>query len=285
MGGAALSQVHLDRVGVPAAIGSHHYEVECEAPDNALLGEDQPNPARLLADQTCVAGVGREATALVLLAGLPSEQLIVRREELDHPGRSDAHLNAGAAEVAADDALLHDASVLLELGEEGSGVDGLTVERHARDSLLEHRLLRGCPRRGEAAQVDERVSLPADAVVELEQRLFDLGSSSSHPLQRPHSAGAACDVFLPQRMPHTSSGEEPAPPALGAEVTMARIGSVHGNPQHERQIALERRRDVWDQMAALRPHDQSADAGEQTRAVEQLGGQRPPRAVPDRDEE
>ena len=108
---AALPQVDLDGVGPPLAPArARDDEVEGEAPEHPLAGEPCADLLGVAADLDRVAGVGREPAADVRLPARAAQELVVRREDLDLAERRHAQLDAGAAELVADEPLLDDAA-------------------------------------------------------------------------------------------------------------------------------------------------------------------------------
>ena len=161
-----LSSIAYARPGA-GGIPDHH-EVDGEAPEDAL-----PRPAARrsaiagLADQARVRRIGRERAAEVALAARAAEELIVGRQQLDAAVRARPQLHAGAEQLLADDPLLDDAAVALELGDVRVERHVLRLELHRPDALA-----RSPPRRsgsgsvGDAVEVDQRVAGARDALVE-----------------------------------------------------------------------------------------------------------------------
>ena len=85
-------------------------------------------------------------------------------------------------------------------------------------------------------------------------------------------------------MLHPALGEEAAAARLGAEREEFRIRAVHGDAEREREVSLELRRVVRDEVSAIRIGNQLANASQDSRSLEQLLGQRLQRAVERRDE-
>ena len=99
-----------------------------------------------------------------------AEHLVVRRHDVDLARRADAELDARAAEVRADDALLDDAALALERVEVLVDIllEILELERPAQVAV-EGRI-----------DVDERVAEAAHAAVELEHGPAELRPHGPH---------------------------------------------------------------------------------------------------------
>ena len=100
---AALAQVQLDRVRLPAAVGAGGEKVDGEPAENASPGERLADLHRLLRNLARILVARREDGPEKELAARAAEQLIVGRELLDLPHRRRAHLYARAADLRADD--------------------------------------------------------------------------------------------------------------------------------------------------------------------------------------
>ena len=126
MGGAALAEVELDRVCGPVAGGiPDDDEVDREPTEHAFPRKAFADRHGRLADQSRVGRVSGKQAAQIALAAGSTEQLIMRRQQFDPAAREHPQLHAGAEELLADDPLLDDAAILLELCD-------IRIERHIR---------------------------------------------------------------------------------------------------------------------------------------------------------
>ena len=277
---AALAQVELDGVGIPAAtVAAHGDEVDRRAADHARGGQAPSDLLGQLGDLPRVGGLGREAAAEVALAAGATEQLVVGRDDLDLSGRADLQLRARAADLGADDPLLDDPAVRGEAAEVAIETDALGLERHAGDPVGDGGALGADAGHREAAEVDDRVALARDALVELHDQLLDLRLAGPKAGDRVDRRRHAVDVLDAQRVGDAGGGEELATPALGPQMGVARIGSVHRDAELERDVALEGRRRVGHEVTAPRIGDRATDLAQQQRTLEQLLAQRAARRV------
>ena len=77
----ALSQIHLDGVGLPSfLVGTDDDEIDREAAEDPFLGKPSPDLLGFAGDHGCVFRIGREPAAKIALSAGPAEQLIVRRQ-------------------------------------------------------------------------------------------------------------------------------------------------------------------------------------------------------------
>jgi hypothetical protein len=247
VGRAAFAQVDLDRIRGPDAVRrAHHHKVHGEAPEHALAREPRAELARLATDQRRIGRVGREAAAEVELAGRPAEQLVVRRQQLHVAERRDAQLHARAADLLADDALLDDPAALLELGGVALQGDVRCLEAHLLHARGERAGLTGRARGRQALEVDHRVALARDRLVQLDHRLADArprlaqaGQRLDHRLDRPQ-------VLAADRVGHADLGEQAPAAGLGAEREEPGVGAEERNAQSQREVALQERHVVSD---------------------------------------
>ena len=85
-------------------------EVDREAADDPVRGEDGPDPHSGLVDLHPVVVVGREEAAEVDLTARTAEELVVRRDRDDRAVRVDPQLDARRLLLRPLDPLLHDAA-------------------------------------------------------------------------------------------------------------------------------------------------------------------------------
>src|SRR5207244_5697004 len=100
-------------------------------------GEPAADLRRLSRDRGRVFRVGGKAAAHVALPRGPSQDLIVRRKELDVSERGHAQLDARAAQVRADDPLLDDAAALPEARGIGLVAQARKLETHPAQALAD----------------------------------------------------------------------------------------------------------------------------------------------------
>ena len=136
----------------------------------------------------------------------------------------------------------------------------------------------------QAAQIDQRVALTGDALVELDD---DLGRGRPLLAHRHHGVGDLVEVvqvLVPERMTNSLLGEQAAAAGLRPEVHESGVGTVHRDPERHGEVTLELRRVVGDEVAERPVRDQAGDAAEEPGPFEQLLTERPGRAVADGDE-
>src|SRR4051812_13935577 len=275
MRGAALAQVELDRVRAPRAVGvADHDEVDGEAAQDAGPRQMLADLGRLLGDRAGIAEVGREAAAEVGLAARAAQELIVRGQELDVAQRRDAQLHARAPHLQAVHALLDDPAVLRQPAEIPVEPDVGLLERHRVQAARELLPLVGGSRRGQLAQVDDRVAAARDALVELDDRGRDRRAGRAHPAERVDHGAGVVEVLVADRVVDARLGEQPPAARLGAEREVHGIGAVQRYPEAEGEVALVRRGRVRNDVAAGAIGDQRPDLRQHTGALEQLLDQR-----------
>ena len=145
------------------------------------------------------------------------------------------------------------------------------LQAHRVDAVGDPRQLGAGARARQAAQLDDRVALARDAGVELDHDLADPRPDGAQARDRSDDVGAAADVLEPERMRNAGAREQLAPAALGAEVGERGVGALDRDAELAPERELELGADVRDQVGVLVVGDLPADAGEQRRALEQLG--------------
>ena len=148
------------------------------------------------------------------------------------------------------------------------------LQAHRVDAFGDLQQLRAGARAAEAAQLDDRVALAGDAVVELDHRLPDPRPDGAQARDRGDHVGAAADVLDPERVRDAGAREQLPPAALGPEVGERGVGAHDRDAELLAERELELGRDVRDEVGGLVVGDLPADAGEQRRALQQLRGER-----------
>ena len=177
----------------------------------------------------------------------------MRREQLDLAERRDAQLHARAAELGADDALLHDPASLASWREVALEGDVVLLERHRLDARRAARRARRRARRRELGEVDRRVAAARHAVVELDDRVPHRGARRAHLHERVHHAVDVAHVLAAERMEDVRVGEQAAAARLGAEGQQA--------PDRRRRAGCPSSSATSRSSAARRVRDQVAEAG------------------------
>ena len=246
------------------------------APASASLSAD---PLGRFADQPGVGGIGRELAAEIALSGGASEHLIVGRQQLDAAVRPSPELHTGTEQLLAQDPLLHDPTVGLELGH-------VVIHRHLGRLELHgpypHVDLGPTIRLRQVAdpgQVDQGVAGTGHALVGLDDHLTDRGPGDEHVADRVTDRRQAVQVLDPERMRDLAVGEQPPAAALGPEVGQPGICPVHRDAETQGEITFELGGVVRQQVAVLAVGYLRRDPGQQSRSLQQLRGQRPVRGV------
>ena len=168
-------------------------------------------------------GVGGEDAAQVFLAARSAQELVVRREQLDHAAGQDAELDTGAQQLVALDPLLDDAAPLRELRDVDVVRRLLGLELHLRE-LSQHRLpLLGRSRLWEAREPYDGIALSRDTLVELDDRTAHGRTRGAHLHDRVGDVVEPVQVFGAQRVRHAQLAEEPPAPGLGPQIGQAGI--------------------------------------------------------------
>ena len=203
----------------------HDHEVDREPPEHALRREALADRHRRVADQARVRRVGGEGAAEVALAAGAAEELIVGGQELDGAVGQRPQLHARAQELLADDALLHDAAVGLELGH----VRRRTA-RPAPPAACPGRARRSPRRRSDsgssAIPSSSTSALPAPETPSLSFTMTwrMVGRVASRSADRVDDLVEAVQVLGAERVRHADLAEEPPAAGLGAERGQARVG-------------------------------------------------------------
>ena len=159
------------------------------------------------------------------------------RQQLDAAVGRHPELNAGAAQLLADDALLDDPAVLRRAWRRTrrSATSGASncIRSHPAPDLV---ALLGGARRGQRREIDQRVAGARDALVELDDHLrqsSDARDASRRSRRRPRRG--VCRSSSAERIWHPHLGEQPPAAGLGAEVDEPRIGAVHRDAEGQRR--------------------------------------------------
>ena len=167
------------------------------------------------------------------------------------PGR-ELELDARAAQLARDDPLLDDPAAALEALEVVVVGDVGRLQAHRVDAFGDPQQLARRARAAEPAQLDDRVALAGDAVVELDHDLPDPRPDGAQARDRGDHVGAAADVLDPERVRDAGAREQLAPAALGPEVGERGVGAVDRQLELLAERELELGADVRDQVARPR---------------------------------
>ena len=247
MGGAALAEVELDRVGLPlAGVVLHGHEVDREATQHALVGQAPPDGQGGLGDLAGVRRIGGEHAPEVLLPAGPAEQLVVGRQQLDRAVGQDPHLHARAGQRRAGDALLHDAAELLERDQEVArrevGRLGLQARGGAAHGAPPRRPGAGAPRSTSALPDPDTPSLILTIT-------SARPAAGPHPGHGPDEVVQGREVLGPHGRPDAHLVEQPAAARLAAERCEPRVRAVDRDAEAERDVPLQLGRGVRDQVA------------------------------------
>ena len=157
---------------------------------------------------------------------------------------------------------------------------GRVLEGHREHPLAHRGGLAGRSRGRQAGQVDAGVAPARDAVVELDDGARDaIAPLRAQLAQRRGDVVGAVQVLAPERVRHPRLGEQPPAAGLRPEPEQARVRPVQRDPERQREVALQQARRVGHEVAVRRVGDERAETGEDARALEHLGGQRPRRPV------
>ena len=265
-------------------VAADHDEVDREPAQRALVGQPPPDRLGVLGDRPGVLRRRRERAAQVALPARAAEQLVVRRQQLDRAAGQDPQLDAGAADLLAGDPLLDDPRALLELGEVDLERRRRRLQLHAPQPVQDGGPLVRGPGCGQTRQPHDRVALPGDALVELDDGAVHRGPLGPHPDHGVDHVVEGAQVLHTQRMRDADLGEHPAAAGLGAERREPRIGAVHRDPEAQRDVALELGGVVGHQVRALPVRDQRGDPRQEMRPLQELLAQRARGRVVHRDQ-
>ena len=283
---AALAEVELDRVRVPRRRPvADDDEVEREAADHALAARAarRPSTASRVIAAAYPGRPGSGSRGSVWPLGPPSSWSCVESSSTSPSGVTRSW-TLGLRNSSPGDPLLDDAAALGELRQRSRR--SVTVgdsKLIARTRSLDRARLAVGARRGQAAQVDDRVALARHALVQLDDHLLDLRAARRAVARsRSTTSSSAVQVLHAERMRHALLGEQPPAAGLRPEVEVPRVGAVHRDAERQREVALELGRVVRDEVRAVRVGDQRrgcARAAAAARAASRVSGRASRRAA------
>ena len=204
----------------------------------------------------------------------------MRRKHLDLAQRRDAQLHAGAAHLDAAHALLDDAAVLAKAAEVALREHLRVLEGHGPRAIVRGQ---GAPRPipAPAARAARPSALPRPATPSLSLTIASvaLGRAARSASQGVYDVVEVANVLEPLRVRDPCLGEQPPAARLGPQRQEPGVGAVERHAEGQREVALEWRSGVRDQVAACAVGDEGADLSEDPRPLEQLVGERARRAV------
>src|SRR5664279_850426 len=100
---SSLPDVDLDRVVLPSAVRENAHEIDREAPEHTLIGEDAGDAYRRLLNVAAVGGVRRERATEIHLTRRAAQKLVMRRNDALSAKRVNAALHRGRTDGRAFD--------------------------------------------------------------------------------------------------------------------------------------------------------------------------------------